>query len=212
MLTRMKLDNFKAWREADLQIGKVTGFFGTNSAGKSSLLQLLLLLKQTRNATDRGLVLDFGEPEDLANLGTFKDVVHAHDEKAQIRWLLEWTLPKMLAVYESVGFSEDSVLVDDSLQTRCAVGLRRERPWSYELAYRFCGVEFKLQPKGGREREFKLETDSDEIRFVRNQGRAWPVPHPIKTHLFPVQTRTFYQNAHFLGDFELAYDPVSRRR
>ena len=208
MLTRMKLDNFKAWREADLQFGKVTGFFGTNSAGKSSLLQLLLLLKQTRNATDRGLVLDFGEPDDLANLGTFKDVVHAHDEKAQIRWLLEWKLPKMLAVYESVGFSEDNVLVDDSLQTRCAVGLRRGRPWSYELAYRFCGVEFKLQPKGGREREFKLETDSNEIRFVRNQGRAWPVPHPIKTHLFPDQTRTFYQNANFLGDFELAYEKL----
>ena len=49
----------RAWREADL---RVTGFFGTNSAGKSSLLQFLLLLKQTRNATDRGLVLDFGGP------------------------------------------------------------------------------------------------------------------------------------------------------
>ena len=53
MLTRLKLDNFKAWRRADLKFGRVTGFFGTNSAGKSSLLQLLLLLKQTRNATDR---------------------------------------------------------------------------------------------------------------------------------------------------------------
>ena len=55
MLNRLKIVNFKAWREADLRFGKVTGFFGTNSTGKSSLLQLLLLLKQTRNATDRGL-------------------------------------------------------------------------------------------------------------------------------------------------------------
>ena len=190
MLTRMKLDNFKAWREADLQIGKVTGFFGTNSAGKSSLLQLLLLLKQTRNATDRGLVLDFGEPEDLANLGTFKDVVHAHDEKAQIRWLLEWTLPKMLAVYESVGFSEDSVLVDDSLQTRCAVGLRRERPWSYELAYRFCGVEFKLQPKGGRERDSSwkptaMKSDSYAIKVVHGRFRILSRPISFRFKLAP---------------------------
>ena len=37
MLTRMKLENFKAWQEADLKFGKVTGFFGANSAGKSSL-------------------------------------------------------------------------------------------------------------------------------------------------------------------------------
>ena len=68
MLNRLKIENFKAWREADLRFGKVTGFFGTNSAGKSSLLQLLLLLKQTRNATDRGLVLDFGGPADMVKL------------------------------------------------------------------------------------------------------------------------------------------------
>lgn len=71
MLKRMKLENFKAWREADLAFGKVTGFFGTNSAGKSSFLQFLLLLKQTRNATDRGIVLDFGGSADMVNLGTF---------------------------------------------------------------------------------------------------------------------------------------------
>ena len=41
MLNRLKIENFKAWRYADLQLGKVTGLFGTNSAGKSSLLQLL---------------------------------------------------------------------------------------------------------------------------------------------------------------------------
>ena len=53
MLNRLQLGNFKAWREADLRLGRVTALFGTNSAGKSSLLQFLLLLKQTRNATDR---------------------------------------------------------------------------------------------------------------------------------------------------------------
>ena len=44
MLNRLKINNFKAWREVDLALGRVTGFFGTNSAGKSSLLQFLLLL------------------------------------------------------------------------------------------------------------------------------------------------------------------------
>ena len=43
----MKLENFKAWQKADLKFGKVTGFFGANSAGKSSLFHFLLLLKQT---------------------------------------------------------------------------------------------------------------------------------------------------------------------
>ncbi len=71
MLNRLKLENFKAWREVDLKLGKVTGLFGTNSSGKSSLLQLLLLLKQTRNATDRGLVLDLGGPGETVNPACF---------------------------------------------------------------------------------------------------------------------------------------------
>ena len=58
MLTRVRIEKFKTWQEVDLAFGKVTGLFGPNSAGKSSLLQFLLLLKQTRNATDRRLVLD----------------------------------------------------------------------------------------------------------------------------------------------------------
>ena len=98
MLNRLKIENFKAWREADLRFGKVTGFFGTNSAGKSSLLQLLLLLKQTRDATDRGLVLDFGGPTAMVNLGAFKDVVHGHDEHRRIGWLLDWSMPKTLKI------------------------------------------------------------------------------------------------------------------
>lgn len=206
MLTRLKVDNFKAWRKADLELGKVTGLFGTNSAGKSSLLQLLLLLKQTKNATDRGLVLDFGEPADMANLGTFKDVVYRHNVDERIAWLLEWTLPKTLAVHHEIGFLQDRPLESASLQTRCEVGLRRDRPWSYELAYRFSGVDFRLRPKPNRRTEFVLETDSDEIEFIRNQGRPWPLPHPVKTHLFPDRAKSFYKNTSFLGDFELAYE------
>ena len=206
MLTRLRLENFKAWREADLQLGKVTGFFGTNSAGKSSLIQLLLLLKQTKNATDRGLVLDFGGPLDLVNLGTFKDVVHRHDEQERISWLLEWTLPKELFIDHWIGFPDDESLEGDCLQMRCEVGLRQARLWPYELVYRFEGVDFTLQPKAGREKDFELATANTAIRFIRNQGRAWPLSRPVKSYLFPNEMKRFYQNADFLGDFELAYE------
>ncbi len=47
MLTELHLENFKSWRELDMQLGRVTGLFGTNSSGKSSILQFLLMLKQT---------------------------------------------------------------------------------------------------------------------------------------------------------------------
>ena len=207
MLKRLKLENFKAWRKADLAFGKVTGFFGANSAGKSSLLQFLLLLKQTRNATDRGLVLDFGGPEALVSLGTFTDVVHRHDEEGRIRWSLHWTLPETLEIRDPMNPGESPLFRDNALRTRCEVGLRQARLWPYRLAYRFGGVEFGLEPQP-RAGEYDLVTDDEEFRFVYARGRPLTLPHPIKTHLFPPQTRSRYQNSHFLGDFELAYEDL----
>ena len=207
MLSRLKIGNFKAWRKADLTFGKVTGLFGTNSAGKSSLLQFLLLLKQTRNATDRGLVLDFGGPGDLVSLGTFTDVVHRHDEDERIRWRLDWMLPETLKIQDPMNPRGRPLFRDDSLNMGCEVGLRQARLWPYLLGYRFGGVQFNLQPQSdSREEHFELATDSEEFQFRRFQGRAWPLPHPVKTYLFPNQTRSYYQNSDFLGDFELAYE------
>ena len=210
MLNVLKLRNFKAWRSANLTFGKVTGLFGPNSAGKSSLLQFLLLLKQTRNATDRGIVLDFGGPADLASLGTFTDVVHRHDAQKKLEWILKWTLPEELEIRSPIPGPEEILFSGRELSTWCKVGLRQERLWPYGLAYRFNGVNFRLQSRDGSPEEFDLSTnDSDnEFRFVRIRGRAWPLPHPVKTHLFPTQARSYYQNADFLGDFELTYEKL----
>ena len=206
MLNRMKLENFKAWREADLTFGKVTGFFGTNSSGKSSLLQFLLLLKQTRNATDRGIVLDFGGSADMVNLGTFTDVVYRHDAEARICWLLDWKLPKTLKILDPMEPSKKLLFSGDRLSMRCEVGLRQARLWPYELAYQFGDTEFSLQSRPDSADAFDLATDNQKFRFVRTQGRPWRLPHPVKTHLFPKQVRNYYQNSDFLSDFELEYE------
>ena len=208
MLNRLKIENFKAWREADLTLGKVTGLFGTNSAGKSSLLQFLLLLKQTRNATDRGLVLDFGGPADLVNLGTFEDVVHQHDKNQAIGWLLKWTLPYQMVLEDPSDPTTAPQFKGSSLQTRCSVGFRNERLWPRELAYRFSEVDFRLQTKSGSEEKFELTTDAPDFEFVRNRGRAWPLPRPVKAYLFPSQAKIYFQNADFLGDFALEYEKL----
>ena len=206
MLTRMKLENFKAWQEADLTFGKVTGFFGANSAGKSSLFHLLLLLKQTRNATDRGVGLDFGGRAELVNLGTFADVVHLHDEEKVIRWLLEWKLPNALRIPDPGTRPANPLFEGTSLQTRYEVGLGPRGLSPRELAYRFNDVDFLLRLKDIKKQQFELAADPPTFTFIRNQGRAWPLPQPVKTHLFPSQAKSYYQNTAFLGDFELEYE------
>ena len=78
MLHNLTLTNFKSWACADLTFGRITGLFGTNSSGKSSLLQFLLMMKQTKEATDRNVVFELNGP--YVSLGVFKDVIHRHDE------------------------------------------------------------------------------------------------------------------------------------
>lgn len=209
MLNRLKLENFKAWREADLELGKVTGLFGTNSSGKSSLLQLLLLLKQTRNAADQRLVLDFGGPADLVNLGTFRDVVHQQDELASMSWLVEWRLSGKLKIADPMGPRANLLFEGDWLEARCEVGLTQGRLLQSELGYRFAGVDFDVKPKAGSEKDFELTTDDAEFAFKRVQGRAWPLPPPAKGYRFPNEIRGYFQNAAFLGDFELEYEKLT---
>ena len=78
MLKRLKLRNFKGWREADVEFRRITGFFGANSSGKSALLQFPLLLKQTMESPDRGAALALNGP--FVSLGAPADVIHNHDE------------------------------------------------------------------------------------------------------------------------------------
>ena len=207
MLNRLKLENFKAWEEVDLSLGKVTGLFGPNSAGKSSILDLLLLLKQTRNATDRGIVLEFGGPADMVNLGTFADVVHHHDESRKIRWLLEWPLPKPLTIKTlTVPQCPSRYFEGKTVQSRCEVGIDNGHLRVPELAYSFAGADFRLHRKKGPKSEFQLVTNAEDFRFIRNQGRKWPLPRPIKTHLFPGEAKSYFQNSAFLSEFELQYE------
>ena len=208
MLKSLKIENFKAWREVDLQLAPVTGFFGTNSSGKSSLLQFLLMLKQTKNATDRRIVLDFGGESGLVNLGTYKDVVHNQDAENFMSWSLEWSLPESLKIRNPGGTKDEILFSGDSLEAGCLLrGMPRGILFLHDLVYKVDSIEFRLRHiENSPGNKFELHTDSAQFQFKRNVGRAWKLPSPIKTHLFPDETRYFYQNADFLGEFEIAYE------
>ena len=207
MLDKLTVTNFKAWRELDLSLGKVTGLFGTNSSGKSSVLQFLLMLKQTKNATDRGLVLDFGGPGELVNLGSFRDVAHAHDDETQMEWTLDWNSPGLLKIENPGGRRGDVLVQGCRLETKCQVGMRRGQLRAHSLIYRFGGATFALKPESKGATRFRLTaSDCGGFRFVRNQGRPWALAGPIKTHILSHQARNYFQNADFLNKFEIAYE------
>lgn len=81
MLTHLKLENFKIWRSTGpTRLAPITLLLGTNSSGKSSLIQSLLLIRQTVKGDDPNLDLNLGNPdaEDSVTLGQFKDLLCRH--------------------------------------------------------------------------------------------------------------------------------------
>lgn len=84
MLSHLKLDNFKIWRTTGpLRLAPLTLLLGTNSSGKSSLIQSLLLIRQTIKSDDPNIDLNLGNPDydsgtgkaDSVTLGQFQDVL-----------------------------------------------------------------------------------------------------------------------------------------
>ena len=208
MLKRLNVTGFKAWKNLDLRLGKVTGLFGENSSGKSSALQLLLLLKQTKNATDRGLVLDFGGPNELVNLGKYQDIVHRRNIASGIKWLLDWSFDDTIKIIDPMGGRNDVLMSGNNLQTCSRIGFDGAGLEAAHLSYRFANTNFSID-RNGRSSGFKLISEGKhEVSFIRNQGRGWGLPGPIKTHLFPDQARTYFQNTGFLSRFEAAYEAL----
>ncbi len=80
MITHIRMKNFKSWKDSgEVKLAPLTGFFGTNSSGKSSLLQMLLLLKQTAERKDAEETIFFGDETSYTNLGYFREVIHGHN-------------------------------------------------------------------------------------------------------------------------------------
>lgn len=79
MLGALILDNFKAFGTRQvIPLAPITLIFGANSAGKSAILQSLLLLKQSldQSGPDSPVLLSRGP---LIDLGSFQDMLFGHD-------------------------------------------------------------------------------------------------------------------------------------
>ena len=80
MIRAIELQNFKAFGElTQIELAPITLIFGQNSAGKSSILQSLNLLKQTRESRESGAPLLPRAEGGIADLGSFQELLFDHD-------------------------------------------------------------------------------------------------------------------------------------
>lgn len=106
MINKLSLANFKAFGNAvDLDIKPITILCGANSSGKSSVMQSLLLLKQTFDSKkpDHKLMLN-GR---FVQLGSIEDIVNNHDKTKIINLSFENKVTRHNSKIEPIFFIMD---------------------------------------------------------------------------------------------------------
>ena len=174
MLTEVGLKNFKAFG-GDVQtvpMSRITLLYGPNSGGKSSVIQALLLLKQSEGNLPRGAVLTpQGEFVDLAG---FRAMVHKHieDREVEITVKLKNSMGRPPGeVGINLVFGKDEQHATD-LPALNGVGFELKRKGSPDL-----GIRLKVIPSDSRELQVATNfTWADEeasansyVRYVLTQ-------------------------------------------
>ncbi len=94
MLNYIHLENFRAFGQpTTIPLAPITLLFGENSAGKTSVLHALSLLKQSADNEDPEAVLVVRDPGGLVDLGSFEELIFDHDIKRTLRIGLGWNEP-----------------------------------------------------------------------------------------------------------------------
>ena len=202
MLTSLHIQNFKAWKDTGaIRLAPLTVIFGANSAGKSSLGQMLLALKQTVLSTDRKRPIQLGDDKTLIDLGTFAECLHNHDLEQALDFELGWKIPaKELGVCDPLSQKK---FTGDEL--RLAVKLAADakaQPRVDKLAYQLLRQQLsQLAVAYWRDEQNNLTLASDEYELVRNPSRSGSLDEPDKFYRISDQSRAHFQNADFLSDF-----------
>lgn len=212
MLTYLRIRNFKSWVDTGpIRLAPITVFFGTNSSGKSSLGQLLLLLKQTAESTDRTQVLRTSDRDASTNLGDFRDFIHRHDVSRDLTFALGWDRERVLDIEDardtSVRYSDSQIFFESQIyQPESGRERMRVRRFRYSLGTNQKTAVFAagMEPEEKKPSRYRLHFDG--FNPVHNRGRAWELPAPTRFYGFPDEAVAYYQNTEFLPDLSLALE------
>ena len=158
MITHIRMKNFKSWEDSgEVKLAPLTGFFGTNSSGKSSLLQMLLLLKQTTEHSDPEEVIFFGDENSLVNLGNFREVIHGHKDAELLELEFGCKFPELITIRISQYGLEPDEVTFNSFNFETAI----QRYGSSQTVSRIC-----YSIGGSEDKKIKLE---DNDIFYQNK-------------------------------------------
>ena len=192
MLKELSLEGFKSWKKiSNMRLAPITGLFGANSSGKTSILQFLLMLKQTAESPDRTMIFDFGNEKSLVSLSSFENILRSHIEKIfrtrkgkkiyqtgkgpfrkvksffPLNWRLCWSLPSALEIYDPSKLKGTVLFSDEEMAFQGEV----RHVFSHlfrvtEIKYEFSDHEFGMRPKPSKSKEYDLFAEPGDFKFI----------------------------------------------
>lgn len=214
MLTQLRIQNFKGWRDTgSIRMAPITLFFGANSSGKSSLGQFLMLLKQTVESQDRKAVLFPGGRNSAVQLGSFQEMVFGRDISHQIEFEYQWDLPSGLQINDPLSgkqYSGDSIRFSASVgQDRSGQGTVLVNRFEYKLSEGQKPVlSIGMERNEGKAVRYEVSAQGYDLK--RNPGRVWHPPTTVRFYGFPDEVVAYHQNSDFVQSLNLAQERLFR--
>ena len=167
MLHALELENFKAFgKRARIPFAPITLIFGENSAGKSTILQALYLLKQTLESRDTGALLLPRTENGIVDLGSFQEMLFDHDLEQMLSIRVEATVddtfqlpyeggkiaiePRFKRTFHDEEVILDQVSIYDGKSPKCLVKFRpvdiTEAPEEFGRGMDMHQTQFGLRP------------------------------------------------------------------
>ena len=146
MLHALELENFKAFgKRARIPFAPITLIFGENSAGKSTILQALYLLKQTLENRDTGALLLPRIENGIVDLGSFQEMLFDHDLKRTLSIRVETIIDNDIV---QLPYKENKIAIEFNFKRP---SLKEEvildQIGVYEAKSSECIAEFRLSGK-----------------------------------------------------------------
>jgi predicted ATPase len=214
MITQLRLQNFKGWRDTgNIRMAPLTLFFGANSSGKSSIGQFLMLLKQTVESPDRKTVFYPGGKNSAVQLGSYKELVFGRDAKNKVVFDYEWRLPERLEIVDPLtgkSFAGDNIVFSAEVGGNGAEFSMSQNRLNYLLKNEdkeTLSIGMEKKNSGGDE----YEVSAKHYKLKKKGGRQWSPGAPVRFYGFPDEVVAYHQNAGFVQMLNLEQENFFRR-
>ncbi len=214
MLRDLRIRNFKCWSDTGkINMSPITLFFGTNSSGKSSIGQFLMMLRQTVDSPDRKAVFYTGGKNSAVQLGSYQDMVYQRNSDARISFDYTWDLASPLKIKDPITLKS---FTGRQIEFAAVAGMKDEGQKTLilnQLKYILKDDDktaLSIQMALRQTPRIEYEVDAENYTLIRNPGRPWDPKAPVRFYGFPDEVVAYYQNAAFVQELNLVHENLFR--